>query len=310
MSVDSSEPRKQDLVTIPAEVVVVRVEVTDSGPGIKADDLQGNKLFSPYVQPEIGHTQGGKGTGLGLALVRHIVSLSGGRLGVRTTPGVGSTFYVEMQYGVSRTSYGVSRTSYGTTGRGFGSTRSEITITASLPAKSPISPLENPSLPTHPAVVHLQSSSRPSTAPALLNRENSFPLENYARPLPMALQKAVKAPSAKRRVVPSPSHPQTPGDQKAAGAPTSRIHNTSDADPLCVLLIDDDPVTRKVMSRMLTRLGARTWEAENGQVGFQMLTGVEEGAHVGDLPERFDLCFLDNQVGRIRTFYYEDIAHP
>jgi len=40
---------------------------------------------------------GGKGTGLGLALVRQIVKLSGGRLGVRSKAGVGSTFWVELR---------------------------------------------------------------------------------------------------------------------------------------------------------------------------------------------------------------------
>ena len=40
---------------------------------------------------------GGKGTGLGLALVRQIVKLSGGRLGVQSKVGEGSTFWVELR---------------------------------------------------------------------------------------------------------------------------------------------------------------------------------------------------------------------
>ncbi len=40
---------------------------------------------------------GGKGTGLGLALVRQIVNLSGGRLGVKSKVGEGSTFWVELR---------------------------------------------------------------------------------------------------------------------------------------------------------------------------------------------------------------------
>ncbi|EJD47260.1 hypothetical protein AURDEDRAFT_163867 [Auricularia subglabra TFB-10046 SS5] len=82
--------------------MVVRIEVQDTGVGIRGRDLAdgGRRLFSPYVQTEIGRVQGGKGSGLGLALVRHIVRLSHGRLGVRSTVGEGSTFWVELALGV------------------------------------------------------------------------------------------------------------------------------------------------------------------------------------------------------------------
>ena len=45
----------------------------------------------------MGRQQGGKGTGLGLALVRQIVKRSGGRLGVRSKVHEGSTFWVELR---------------------------------------------------------------------------------------------------------------------------------------------------------------------------------------------------------------------
>ena len=57
-----------------------------------------NRLFSPYVQTEIGRRQGGKGSGLGLALVRQIVKLSNGRLGVESEVGKGSMFWFELPY--------------------------------------------------------------------------------------------------------------------------------------------------------------------------------------------------------------------
>jgi osomolarity two-component system sensor histidine kinase SLN1 len=71
-------------IAVPLDQIVVRIEVRDTGVGIKPQDVRDAKLFSPYVQTEIGRYQGGKGTGLGLALVRRIVKLSGGRLGVKS----------------------------------------------------------------------------------------------------------------------------------------------------------------------------------------------------------------------------------
>lgn len=59
--------------------MVIRIEVEDSGAGIQKKWVVDNRLFSPYVQTELGRLQGGKGSGLGLALIKNIVKFSGGR---------------------------------------------------------------------------------------------------------------------------------------------------------------------------------------------------------------------------------------
>ncbi|CAE6458104.1 unnamed protein product [Rhizoctonia solani] len=84
------------------EHIVVRIEVQDTGVGIRQQDMEEKRLFSAFMQTSSGLRQGGKGTGLGLALVRHIVDLSGGRLGVKSKRAVGSTFWVELPLGVGR----------------------------------------------------------------------------------------------------------------------------------------------------------------------------------------------------------------
>jgi two-component system sensor histidine kinase GlrK len=70
----------------------VRIAVEDSGVGIPAADL--NKLFSKFFQANNTPQVNEKGSGLGLALVKHVTEAHGGRVSVESTPGVGSTFSV------------------------------------------------------------------------------------------------------------------------------------------------------------------------------------------------------------------------
>jgi PAS domain S-box-containing protein len=66
-----------------------RVEVEDTGVGIPAVEI--SKLFQEFQQlPNSRKAE--QGTGLGLALTRHIVQAQGGSVAVRSTPGRGSVF--------------------------------------------------------------------------------------------------------------------------------------------------------------------------------------------------------------------------
>ena len=68
-----------------------RLEVEDNGVGIAADDL--GRLFVEFQQLEGGAAKRHQGTGLGLALSRRLVEAQGGRVGVKSTLGAGSTFH-------------------------------------------------------------------------------------------------------------------------------------------------------------------------------------------------------------------------
>jgi signal transduction histidine kinase len=70
-----------------------RLEVEDTGVGIRPEDLP--RLFTEFGQ--LGASEKAKsGTGLGLAITRGIVEAQGGRVGVESTPGVGSRFWAVL----------------------------------------------------------------------------------------------------------------------------------------------------------------------------------------------------------------------
>jgi len=71
--------------------------VSDTGIGIKPEDLQG--LFQPFKQIDTGLSRNYEGTGLGLAICRRLADLLGGDIKAESTYGVGSTFTLILPLG-------------------------------------------------------------------------------------------------------------------------------------------------------------------------------------------------------------------
>ena len=67
---------------------ILSIDFADTGVGISAAKI--DKICAPFFTTKT------KGTGLGLAIVRKIVETHGGRLVIRSTPGEGSTFTVQL----------------------------------------------------------------------------------------------------------------------------------------------------------------------------------------------------------------------
>jgi PAS domain S-box-containing protein len=82
---------RADLLRSDGARLLVRFEVRDSGEGI-AQERQ-SALFEAFEQADNSTTRRHGGTGLGLALTRHLARLMGGEVGVRSAPGQGSSFW-------------------------------------------------------------------------------------------------------------------------------------------------------------------------------------------------------------------------
>jgi CheY-like chemotaxis protein len=83
------------MVRLESGTATVRMCVTDTGAGIEREFLP--RVFDRFTQADTSTTRRHGGLGIGLALVRHLSELHGGRVSARSEgPGKGSTFIVEL----------------------------------------------------------------------------------------------------------------------------------------------------------------------------------------------------------------------
>ncbi|MEJ7592165.1 MAG: ATP-binding protein [Planctomycetaceae bacterium] len=99
----------------------IRMSVTDTGIGIPAEKL--DSMFCPFTQAESSTTRNFGGTGLGLSICKELVELMGGRIGIDSAIGHGSTFWFEVPVQLSESTTDVD---------------SLITVTAQKPIESTV----------------------------------------------------------------------------------------------------------------------------------------------------------------------------
>ncbi len=79
--------------------VTIRVEVTDTGIGLRPEDRQ--RLFEAFSQADISTTRRFGGTGLGLTICRQLLSLMHSEMHIESEPGKGSSFWFELECAIA-----------------------------------------------------------------------------------------------------------------------------------------------------------------------------------------------------------------
>ncbi|KAJ7098566.1 hypothetical protein B0H15DRAFT_878328 [Mycena belliarum] len=241
--------RRNESAGVQTQCLNFRLEVTDSGPGIKPSDLVEDRLFQPFSQTTVGRSSG-SGTGLGLAIVKQIIRLSGGRLGVTSRRGEGSKFWIELSY--------------------------------PLASAAEIQAARDANVLTRPFVALSKATDSSGSNPSAISTSR------VSGKLPDDGTAEFAAELAKSR--PLPWNDSSPGAQSPALRPTSPMTPLNSelppADPLLVLVVDDDAVTRTLSSKLLAKLGCVVHTAKDGRECVDLVLAAE--------PHTYDLICLDN----------------
>jgi signal transduction histidine kinase len=85
-----SAPKSRIVLRAVLSESAVAISVTDQGQGVPREEM--SKMFQYFGRTNVLPTAGEKSTGLGLAIAKRMVEAHGGKIGVESEPGKGSTF--------------------------------------------------------------------------------------------------------------------------------------------------------------------------------------------------------------------------
>jgi two-component system phosphate regulon sensor histidine kinase PhoR len=71
-----------------------RISIADTGDGIAGEHIE--RIFERFYRVDRARSREMGGTGLGLAIVKHLARAHGGEATVRSVPGSGATFTIEL----------------------------------------------------------------------------------------------------------------------------------------------------------------------------------------------------------------------
>ncbi|MFT7581615.1 MAG: signal transduction histidine kinase/CheY-like chemotaxis protein [Myxococcota bacterium] len=272
--------------------------VHDTGPGIPATRLA--RIFDQYAQVGDGDMSQLAGWGLGLSITQALVQRMGGKLDVESEVGVGSTFKVSLLLPclapIGEASRPLKRVSVVLVDRH--PTRSQVIVERLKQLGATVVPLES--------CDQLQHLSAATSLVDILVVDGSVPSGGHG-PAPFADVRWTLLTAKPTRPTGAWDHViQLPFKEadlvKALRRRNERSQSTTmnlpavppprgDGREVRILLAEDDPISLRVASRLLERLGAKVDTVVDGQEAVERFA---EGS--------YDLVFLDAQMPRLDGF--------
>jgi PAS domain S-box-containing protein len=293
----------------------VRFSVRDTGIGI--DAARQRYLFQAFEQADVSTTRKYGGTGLGLAISRRLAESMGGGVGVASQAGAGSTFWVELPFGIvndprqaepraalpdnpralavddsdaARAAIGHALVALGCRAETLASGAAALQALADADAAGDPYALVLMDL-RMPDMDGLEVGRR--LAGLRLARPPAMVLLSASRDVPLdAARQAgygafVNKPITARALL-ATLRQGMPADGLAAPALPPGHANLGGAGSRAILLAEDNPLNQEVALELLSRAGFRVDVAENGEEALEL-------ARRG----RYDLVLMDMQMPRM-----------
>ncbi len=259
-------------------MVRLRIEVMDTGIGVAPESLK--HIFSLFTQGDDKVFNRFGGTGLGLALCEKQVRLMNGTIGVDSTLGVGSTFWINLDLPLAED--GGLRPACAhliMPASSAGWDRSLRDRLESLGTEDPTG--------VHIALMEKEVSNRPPT-PANIWIEVAndltpgLPCRQVREGFATSIGQDSPLDDLHRAIQIAVSHSPTSQDSAVQASPPPSVQSGGRLAGLRVLVADDNALNRSVLSRMLEHAGLHVTLANDGEEALAVLTE-------GDI----DLAFID-----------------
>ena len=258
----------------------IQLAVCDTGIGIPARHQ--DRLFRPFSQVDASITRRFGGSGLGLAISRRLVRLMNGSLTVESVEGEGSTFSVQIPLPVGEGGSVPSPLGQELRGRSVG-----------LRTRWPVARAFLKGLLEKQGARVIDGSATSPVDVALVERGFNFPGSAHRRfelvfgryrprnssPNTLDLRSPLRERNVLERLAVALGSPGREPPSRSS-RPGPRLER-----PVGILVVEDNPVNRKVALRMLQRLGMEADVAENGSEAVRRV--LEKG---------YDIVLMDLQM--------------